>query len=1127
MSHGLQQWLVANELAEFEPLLVENEIDLTTLKVLNEADLRELGLAFGPRKRFLNAIAVLKASGAPGVRERGREGDAPAPGSMTGERRHLTVMFCDLVGSTTLSERLDPEEMHLLIQSYYRKCTDVVLRYEGYVANYLGDGLLIYFGWPVAHEDAAERSVRAALEMVDAVKSIRAAEPLVVRIGLAAGPVVVGEASREGKVETGLVVGEIPNLAARLQELAGPDEVVIAPSIRQLLGNAFNLTAIGTHSLKGIAEPVPVCRVDGARRVEGRFKAAHAGAELPPLIGRNEEAALLGRLWQQARGGAGQVALIGGQAGIGKSRLVQELREGITEAHGDFLYQCSPYHLNSPLHPFIEHFETAAGFSPDDTADERLEKLEGALVGGAAMVAEAAPLFADLLLLPTARYQPLQLSPQKRKEKTLEAVAAQIETRSLEAPVLVVVEDIHWIDPTSQELLEHLVPRVRDHPIILVMTYRLDCVPPWAGQAGVTTIVLDRLGRHAGGQLVQTVAEGRSIPPEVVDEILAHTDGVPLFVEELTKSVIESGHLRQEGGHYALQGSLATLAIPASLRDLLMARLDRLGAAKELAQIGSCIGREFPSDLLKRIAGLEPGRFEESLDTLVAAELVTRHGDTAYSRFYRFKHALIQDAAYDSLLKSTRCELHRKIARILEGDFGDWVANAPGLLAHHYTQARNLECAIPLWRRAGILAVRRVAMKEAVAHFQKGLGLIRELPASPERDEVELTIREPLNAAWTGLRGWAAPEVGENAEAVLRLAERQGNAQSLMLAMWWVWTSTITQGKIADSKKWVERLLEKGSTTGDIDLRVLGHSTAMVQHFFSGRLRESSEQTDRALALWEPRHAGWWIEQTGFDMRTFVEVYACQLVWVMGYPDKAKQLSDRCVEHARSGGQGFNLMWALTFSAYVYAYRCETGPFLDRIEEADRLAREQSLAFIYEVSVPQARGMAELQSGRPGAAIPLLRQGIDHWTSAGGRVRVPLLKASLAEAVARRGDLARALELIDECVGQIAEAGGQERLWLSEVLRCRGWILARQGRGGEAEAVLRDAVECARRQEAKSWELRSATTLAEFLAKGGRREDARVLLAPVLGWFTEGAETRDQVRARALLEKLSGPGERC
>jgi tetratricopeptide (TPR) repeat protein len=486
-----------------------------------------------------------------------------------------------------------------------------------------------------------------------------------------------------------------------------------------------------------------------------------------------------------------------------------------------------------------------------------------------------------------------------------------------------------------------------------------------------------------------------------------------------------------------------------------------------------------------------------------------------------FKHALVQDAAYESLLKSRRCELHARIAQVLENDFVERVTNAPEWLAHHHTQAGHLAQAIPLWRRAGALAVGRVALKEAVAHFQKGLMLIDQLSPCGERDSLELTIREPLNAAWTGLRGWAAPEVVVNAAAILRLAESQGKAQSLLLAIWWVWSSTITQGRIADSLAWVDRLLAGGGEDGDIDMRMFGHATAMVQSFLGGHLLKSREHSDRALALYDPQRAERWIQLTGHDLRTFVEVYTCQLIWMLGFPDQASRLSDKCMAHGHADGHAFNLVWALTFSAYVFAYRREPERFLGRVGEADRLAREQGLAFIYEVSVPQARGLAALQNGRPREAISLLRQGIERWTKTGGNVRVPFVKSALAQAVALEGDPGAAMNLIDECLEQIERPAGQERLWLAEVLRLKGWILMRQGRDEEAQTQLRAAIECARQQHAKSWELRSSTTLAALLARHGQRDAARDLLSPIYGWFTEGADTKDLIEARVLLEGLS------
>ncbi len=1114
MKPEMGEWLRANDLAEFEAVFVDNQVDFKTLEVLTEIDLKELGLPFGPRKRVVAAIEKWKRSASMSR----TEAEKRSASIVHGERRQITVMFCDLVGSTALSGLMDPEELSQLMQIYRKACSDLVARYEGFVAQYLGDGLMIYFGWPVAHEDDAERGVRSALEMVQAVKAIRAARPLAVRIGLATGPVVVGETVRDGNTASGLAVGETPNMAARLQALAGPNEVVIAPTTRRLVGDVFALTDQGAHSLKGISQPVQVWRVEEVRRSEGRFSAARGHDHLTTLVGRDEEDSVLVRCWEQAGFGKGQVVLLSGQAGIGKSRLTQSLRQRIGAQPAVLHYQCSPYHLNSPLHPFIEQLEQSAGFARDDAPERRLEKLETRV--GIAAGGETLALFATLLSLPTDRYPPLHLSPRKQKEKTLEALVHRVETLARHAPVLIVVEDIHWIDPTSQELLELLVPKVLELPALMVLTHRPEYSPPWGAGPGLTMLALNRLGREQGARLVETVTQGRSLPPDVLDEILTKADGVPLFVEELTRSVLESGLLREERGQFLLQSPQAVLAIPVSLRDSLMARLDRLGAVKELAQIGACIGREFSCHLLERVALMTADVLRISLKTLMESGLVTQR-DQPPDAVYVFKHALVQDAAYDSLLKSRRGELHARIAAVLEQDFAERVAKEPEWLAHHHTQAGHLNAAIPLWRKAGTMAVARVALKEAVAHFQKGLLLIEQLPPAPERDGLELTIREPLNAAWTGLRGWAAPEVSVNGAEILRLAESQHNPRSRLLAMWWIWTSTITQGRIAKSAVWVDRLRTQGDETGDIDFRIFGHATAMVQHFLSGQLTESREQTDRALALYDANRAESWIKLTGHDLRTFVEVYACQLLWIMGYPEKAKQLSNLSRTHAHADGHPFNLVWALTYSAYVYAYRREPELFLERVNEADRLARDQGLSFIHEVAVPQAMGVAELEQGRPHEAIALLRLGIERWTKTGGNVRVPFVKSALAEAIAQAGDPASALQLIDECVSQIEGAESQERLWLAEVLRRKGWILLLQGHEAAAEGQLLAAIECARQQQAKSWELRATMTLATLWENSGRRTAARELLAPIYHWFNEGLDTKDLIAARQLLERLS------
>ena len=1150
---GIGDWLRSAGLAKYAARFEEEEITLEVLPHLTEADLSALGLPIGPRRALLVQLERMRAApevlsadpiaspaprspppapvtprapspspAAPRASDSGRVLLSRAPDTLSRgpERRQLSVMFCDLVGSTALAERLDAEDMHTLIQSYRAVCGEIVARYGGHIAQYLGDGWMVYFGWPVAHEDAAERGVRAALEMVRAVGEIHASPRLSVRIGIATGTVVVGEAPGLEPTEARLAIGETPNLAARLQAVAQPDEVVLADTTRRLLGEVFDLSDLGPMMLKGFAAPVQIWRANGTRRTAGRFSAAHAGAELSSLVGRDAETAQLAGLWQSARRGERSIVAIGGEPGIGKSRLLQGLRRQIREPYEEVHFQCSPFGVDSALSPFVEQLEQAAQLARDDGPERRLDKLEALLVAQGVDAAELAPFLAGLLSLPVDRYPAIRLSPQKRKERTFDAIASLLEARSRRGPLLVLVEDTHWIDPTSDELLQQLFARLAGQRVMFVTTHRPERVPAWLEREGVVSMSLQRLERQQSMRIVLAITEGLALPSEVMEEILARTDGVPLYVEELTKSLLESGLLRRQGETYNLRSSPENFAIPASLRDSLMARLDRLEEHKEIAQIGACFGREFSYRLLERVAPVQGAELERALARIVDAGLAMQEGSPPAAS-YVFKHALVQDAAYDSLLRSRRKELHASIALALEGEL---TARTVGVqeLAHHYTQAGNLDEAIPLWRRAGMLALDRVALREATAHFQRGLGLVGQLTAGPDRDRLEVSIREPLNAAWTGLRGWAAPEVEENARAILRLTEALDAAEiaeSRMLAMWWMWTTIITQGRIADSLEWASRMLAEGERTADADLQLFGHAAMMVQRLLQGDLVASRRETEIVLAGYDPLRAERWIQLTGHDLRTFVEVYACQLTWMLGYPDQARRASDASVEHARTVGHAFNLVWALTFSAYAYAYARDDVGLAAHLDEAEHLAEEQALAFISLVSVPQARGIGAILAGEPARAIELLRRGIEGWTSRGGHVRVPYLKAVLAEATAIDGAPEAALSIIDESLEQIARPGWQEREWLAEALRIRGEILARLGRVEEAERELERSIDFARAQSARSWELRSATALARLLAPRDAAR-ARGLLGPVLAWFTEGLDTPDLVDARAVLAAL-------
>jgi class 3 adenylate cyclase/tetratricopeptide (TPR) repeat protein len=1114
------EWLEQVGLAHCAQTLIDNGIDFDVAQGLTESDLRGLGLNLGDSRRLLQAVTRL------GQQTIGPSGDAVAvidvaPKSTHApldERRQLTVMFCDIVGFTDLAHRLDPEELKGIIRDYRKACTKVVAHYDGYVAQYLGDGLMVYFGWPGAHEDDAERCVRAALDIVEAVKTAGLAGGLSVRIGVATGSVVVGEASRDGNREDGLAVGETPNVAARLQGLAGADEIVIGPTTRRLVGSAFELADLGMHPLKGIVTPVRAWRVQGVLRTEDRFAATHSGGSLTALVGRDEEMALLLRHWNWARNGEGQVVLLSGEPGIGKSRLTQVLRDRLKgEPHTTLRYQCSPFRLNSALYPIIEHIEFAAGFARGDTTEQKLDRLEAMLVGSQAQRSEAAPLFAALLSLPTDRYPSLGLSPRRQKEKTLEALIAQVEALSRLQPLLLVFEDAHWIDPTSQELLDVMIPRLRTQRVLMVITHR----PVSRGReyAHVATIALTGLPQQLGSELVDKVTLGKALPPEVVERIVARADGIPLFIEELTKSMLESRFLHEENDRYTLLEPLPALDIPDTLHTLLIGRLGRRAKARELAQIGACIGREFSYELLAAVSPYKGAEFEDELQRLTGTGLVFRRGAPPHAS-YTFKHALVQDAAYDSLLKSKRQQVHAQIAEVLETAFRDRVANEPELLAYHHTQAGHLTEAIPLWQKAGESALTRVALQESVAHLQEGLAIVNRLTPSVERDSLELSLRMPLHSARLQWHGWAAPDVGVNAAAIVRLAETQTKPQSLLIGLWGMWVSTLTQGRVAEAPVWAQRLLTEGTRRGEIDLQILGHRGTMFSHFYLGELREADAHGQRALGLYDPSRAGRWIELVGNDVRTSVGVCTSQAIWMLGYPDRALQRCDQKDADSRRLGHPFDLGWALTWGAYVLDYRHDAERLLAHADEAERLAREQSLPVLYRALVPIGQGLARLRMGDLCEAISLLRRGMNAWNAAGGHLNVPYMKAALAEALAQHGDIDTGLGLIEECLEQIDRPGWNERVWLPEVLRLKGWMLMHAGRIADAETELRASIDCARRQEARSWELRSSTTLAELVAADGRGEAARDVLSPIYSWFTEGFETHDLKAARSLLDEL-------
>ena len=714
----IERWLEERGLARYSKIFVENEIDLSVLPELTAEDLKELGVvAIGHRRKLLSAIDSLRSS--PADPELVAPTNVmPMTGASGAERRHLTILFCDMVGSTALSSRLDPEDMSNALRLFQSACAKIVQHWGGYIAKYLGDGLLVYFGYPQAHEDDAERAIRAALDLVPAVGKLNAADQsqLAVRVGIATGLVVVGEVIGEGIASEEAVAGATPNLAARLQAIADPDGILVAPSTRDLVGDLFVFGDTGSHNLKGFDEPIRAWRVDGLKETESRFD-ARVGPHLTPLVGRDHETTLLVDLWRQAAAGEGQVALISGEPGIGKSRLTQFVRDYLRDRpHTRVRYQCSPFKINSALHPIIEQIERAAGFSREDTQESKLDKLEKLLKSSTEDISTVAPFFAGLVSLPVDRYAIHKVSVQRQKSKTLQVLRDQLVGLAERQPVLLIFEDIHWIDPTSLELLDLLIQQIETIPVLTILTCRPEFQPRWADQAHVRFLSLNRLSRRHGTAMIEKVSNGRSVPEEVLDQIIDKTDGVPLFIEELTKTVLESGLMQALEGKFVLRGPLPPLAIPSSLQDSLIARLDRLAPVKEVAQIGAVIGREFDFALLASVAPLSKDQLIDALDELFASELVTCRG-TPPEATYRFKHALVQDAAYQALLRGKRQTIHSRIAQVLEKDFPDICELQPEILARHHLEAGLSENAADYWLKAARLSKGRYANQEAASHL--------------------------------------------------------------------------------------------------------------------------------------------------------------------------------------------------------------------------------------------------------------------------------------------------------------------------------------------------------------------------------------------------------------------------
>ena len=1099
----LQGWLDSIGLGKYAEAFVENDLGLDVLPELSESDLKELGLSMGDRKRFLKALAT-----------------AQARPTEDAERRQLTVMFCDLVGSTALSERLDPEDLREVIHTYQDCCAGVIARFGGFIARYMGDGILVYFGYPQAHEDDAERAIRAGLGIVEAVRELRPLDDLAlqVRIGIATGLVVVGDMIGEGASEESAVLGETPNLAARLQGLAEPNTVLIAPATHHLVSGLFEHKDLGSRDLKGFSTPVRAWRVVGEAAAESRFDAAHA-AGMTPLVGREEEIGLLVKRWDQVKDGVGQVVLLSGEAGVGKSRIVRSFRERLEgELHHRVLYYCSPFHKNTAFYPAIDHLERALRFGKEDDAAAKLDKLEAVLDELGLPVPEIEPLLASLLSLPTGeRYPAPPLNADEMKKKIFEALVAVIEAIASRDPVLMLIEDLHWIDPSTLELVSLLIEHLRSSRVVLLLTYRPEFDPPWRDRTHITGLTLNRLGRRESLAMISKVAGGKAMPEEIVDEIAAKTDGVPLFVEELTKTVLESDLLDDDGDQYVLSGPLPPLAIPASLQDSLMARLDRLAQVKEVAQLAATLGRTFSLELLAAVSPLEGEALDDALSQLLDAGLIYRH-NLPPDVTYEFKHALVQDVAYQSLLKGTRRQFHQRIAEALEQRFPETVETQPELLAQHYTVAGQIEPAVAYWHRAGQRAVERSANLEAIAHLTKGLELVDDLPENRERSKKELGMRLTLATALLSTKGWAAPEVEQTYFRSRELCHQIGEVSQLFTVTWGLWLVCQQRGQLKQAQDLADEALALAKQQPDSGLLLQAHHAAWTNYFRLPDLPACREHLDQGLALYSlDEHGSHAFIYGGHDPGVCCLNHAALTLWFLGYADQAQKMARKAMALAETLSHPFSLVLALSFSAFLRQFRREARLAQEHAEATLAMCAEHGIGPQFAAATKALRGWAVAAQGRTDEGIKDIQEGLQALRATGTEQRKSYLLALLAETFGKAGQADRGLVELAEALESVEQSG--EKTWEAELHRLKGELLLSRSADnqGQAEACFSRAIAVARRQSAKSLELRAAISLARLFQAQGKSKEARELVQPIYGWFTEGFDTADLKNAKALL----------
>jgi class 3 adenylate cyclase/tetratricopeptide (TPR) repeat protein len=1110
-SSKLQQqvtdWLEKIGLPEYARCFAENGIDLDVLPDLTDHDLERLGVLLGHRRKILRAIAELNDKAEQTVEA--AESDA--------ERRHLTVMFCDLVGFTALSTQIDPEDMREVIAAYRTICAGAVRAYGGFIARFIADGVLAYFGYPRAHEDDAERAIRASLDIVAALKgkNISPAGSLSARIGIATGFVVIGELIGDAAASEQEATGDTPNLAARLQTLAEPGTIVIADATKRLIGRVFNLRDLGAVEVKGLRQRQQIWGVEGVASAEARFetvRATHSGA----FVGRATETALLAERLELAWRGEGQAALICGEAGIGKSRLAAWLdQQAASQSHIRLRYQCSPYHSDSALYPFIAQIERAADIRADDPPDRRLDCLEAVLALSTSQVQAVAPLFASLLTIPTGtRYPPLSLTPTEQRRRTLLALLEQLEGLARRRPVLLVFEDAHWADPTSIELLGRALDRIAALPILAVATFRPEFKVPWTIRPNLTVLPLDRFDRHDTEAMIHEVTGGRNLSPAIVEQIVGKTDGVPLFIEELTKSVIESGALVEADAAPGLQGPPLPFPVPESLQDSLAARLDHLAPVKDTAQIAAVIGREFSYSLLKLISGREDVELRSALEQLEDAELVFRHGDPTEG-LYSFKHALLQDAAYESLLKSRRQVLHRRIAEAMRDKFSALAQTQPEVIALHFSRAGMPQEAVEWWGKAGERSLHRSAFVEAIGHFRRAGDFAEALPDVPAVRHTRLRLQIACGNALIASRGTHAAETTAAFARARELAEGLDATSERFSVYYGLWVGHYVRGEIEPMRELVEAFLNDASRCKASSELSVAHRIYGVTRWFQGDFVGAQSHLEEAVAIYDPERDRDLSYRFGGDVGVAAMVYLALVLWPLGEVARARQLIEDGLRLAVERDQVYTLAYAYGYKGIFETIRRDPARATPHLQDFLGLSQKYGLQ-LFEIGAQFLLSWARHGGDQPDAS-PVMRRCLGVLKQQKYALFWPVMHSLLAEVEADEGRVDAGLQILDDQLAEIERTG--HHAFDVELHRMRGEFLRRSGPGGRAsaEAAFRRAIDIAQQQRTPTFELRATVSLAQLYHDMGRHQAARDLLVPALRRFDDPVEVPEVLHAQRLL----------